>query len=42
MSLMTEMVLFYTPENTERTRKLKGIFVRLGVRIRSISPEQMG
>lgn len=42
MSLMTEMVLFYTPENTERTRKLKGIFVRLGVRIRNISPEQMG
>lgn len=42
MSLMTEMVLFYTPENTERTRKLKGIFVRLGIRIRNISPEQMG
>lgn len=42
MSRSTEMVLFYTPETTARTSRLKGIFVRLGIRIRNITPEQMG
>ena len=34
MSRSTEMVLFYTPDTTARTTRLKGIFVRLGIRIR--------
>ena len=42
MSHSTEMLLFYTPEATARTSRLKGVFVRLGIRIRNISPEQMG
>ncbi len=42
MNRSTEMVLFYSPEANERSGKLKGIFVRQGIRIRNISPEQMG
>lgn len=42
MSRSTEMVLFYTPDTTARTTRLKGIFVRLGIRIRNITAEQMG
>ena len=36
-----ELVLFYTPQVTERTSKLKGIFVRLGIRIKNITADQM-
>ena len=42
MSRSTEMVLFYTPDTTARTTRLKGIFVRLGIRIRNITAERMG
>ena len=42
MSRSTEMVLFYTPDTTARTTRLKGIFVRLGIRIRNITAEQVG
>ncbi len=37
-----EMVLYYTPENTPNAAKLKGVLVRMGVRIKNISPEQTG
>ncbi|MDO4277875.1 MAG: DUF3783 domain-containing protein [Lachnoclostridium edouardi] len=40
MKTMRETVLYYTPEVTERTARLKGIFVRLGIRIKNITPEQ--
>ncbi len=35
-----EMVLYYTPADTPNVAKLKGILVRMGVRIKNISPEQ--
>ena len=37
-----ELVLYYTPENSLNTAKLKGVLVRMGVRIRNVSPEQTG
>lgn len=37
-----EMVLYYTPADTSNVAKLKGVLVRLGVRIKNISPEQTG
>ena len=33
-------VLYYTPERSERTTKLKSIFVRQGLRIRNIQKEE--
>lgn len=36
-----ETVLYYTPEKTARTTKLKGIFVCLGLKIRNIGPEDL-
>ncbi len=37
-----EQVLYYTPSNTPNVAKLKGVLVRMGVRIKNISSEQMG
>lgn len=38
---MKEMVLYYTPEQSEKVTKLKGVLVRMGVRIKNILPEQV-
>lgn len=37
-----ELVLYYTPEKSDADRLLKGVLVRMGVRIRNITPEQTG
>lgn len=37
-----EMVLYYTPADTPNVAKLKGVLVRMGVRIKNISPDQTG
>ena len=42
MAVRKEMVLYYTPEKAAEDQKLKGVLVRLGIRIRNISPEQTG
>ena len=41
MAARKEMVLYYTPEKTADDQKLKGVLVRLGIRIRNIGPEQV-
>ena len=38
---MKETVLYYTPQSTKQSRTLKGILVRIGIRIRNISPQQV-
>lgn len=35
-----EMVLYYSPEGNKNAAKLKGVLVRMGVRIRNVSEEQ--
>lgn len=42
MAVRKEMVLYYTPEKTAEDQKLKGVLVRLGIRIRNIGAEQVG
>lgn len=42
MAGMREMVLYYAPEKSEKTRILKSVLVRMGIRIRNITPEQTG
>ena len=42
MAVRKEMVLYYTPEKSAEDQKLKGGLVRLGIRIRNITPEQAG
>lgn len=37
---MQEIVLYYTPSPTRQSRILKGILVRMGIRIRNVTPEQ--
>lgn len=39
---MREAVLYYTPETSPRTAKIKGVLVRMGVRIRNIAADQAG
>lgn len=41
MSAVKEIVLYYTPEKTGKTRLLKGVLVRMGIRIKNIGPEQV-
>ena len=41
-SRVFETVLYYTPEPSEKAVKLKGVLVRMGIRIKNISPEQAG
>lgn len=38
---MKEMVLYYTPEQSVKVTKLKGVLVRMGIRIKNIQPEQV-
>lgn len=38
---MKEMVLYYTPEQSPKVAKLKGVLVRMGVRIKNITPDQV-
>lgn len=42
MAVNKETVLYYAPEKSAEDQKLKGVLVRLGVRIRNIHPEQAG
>jgi len=42
MAGMKETVLYYNPEKTDKIRQLKGVLVRMGIRIRNIGPEQVG
>ena len=44
MAKIMESVLYYnpgTPETMEHVAKLKGVLVRMGIRIRNVSPEQV-
>lgn len=47
MALMKEMVLYFQPEkekqsgNDTKASKLKGVLVRMGIRIKNIPPEQV-
>lgn len=36
-----ETVLYYAPENSGHVAKLKGVLVRMGVRIKNVTPEQV-
>lgn len=38
---MKETVLYYSPEKIEKVRLLKGVLVRMGIRIKNIGPEQV-
>ena len=42
MAARKELVLYYTPEKSDADRLLKGVLVRMGVRIRNLTPEQTG
>lgn len=37
-----ETVLYYSPEKKPYEAKLKGVLVRMGIRIRNVSPDQIG
>lgn len=39
---MREMVLYYTPEKTDKVRRIKSVLVRMGIRIRNIDESQTG
>ena len=41
MAVRKELVLYYTPEKSAYDQKLKGVLVRLGIRIRNITPDQI-
>ncbi len=36
-----EMVLYYNPDSSIRVTKLKGVLVRMGIRIRNVAPDQV-
>lgn len=38
---MKETVLYYTPQQSEKVTKLKGVLVRMGIRIKNIYPYQV-
>lgn len=38
---MRELVLYYTPSKSPQTAKLKGVLVRMGIRIRNVTPDQL-
>ena len=42
MAVARELVLYYSPETTDKIRILKSVLVRMGIRIRNIGPEQAG
>lgn len=37
---MKETVLYFTPKKTPQTAALKGLLIRMGIRIRNVTPEQ--
>lgn len=39
MAAVKETVLYYNPEKSDKIRLIKGILVRMGIRIRNITPE---
>lgn len=39
---MKELVLYYTPQLQPHTANLKGVLVRMGVRIKNVTTEQTG
>ena len=39
---MREMVLYYNPGNVPKAALMKSVLVRMGIRIKNISPEQAG
>lgn len=36
-----EMVLYYNPESSKNGNKIKGVLVRMGVRIKNVTPQQI-
>lgn len=42
MAPLREMVLYYNPNQSPYAAKLKGVLVRMGIRIKNITPEQTG
>lgn len=38
---MKETVLYFTPKKTPQTAALKGLLIRMGIRIKNIAPEQV-
>ena len=38
---MKETVLYFSPKKTPQTAALKGLLIRMGIRIRNIAPEQI-
>lgn len=36
-----EMILYYNPQPSSKVIKLKGVLVRMGIRIRNVGPEQV-
>ena len=42
MAPLKEMVLYYNPDQSPYAAKLKGVLVRMGIRIKNITPEQTG
>lgn len=41
MAAGRELVLYYHPDTSDKTRMLKGVLVYMGIRIRNITPEQV-
>ncbi len=41
MAVFREMVLYYHPDTSDKTRLLKGVLVRMGIRIKNIAPSQI-
>ena len=41
MAVRKELVLYYTPEKSADDQKLKGVLVRLSIRIQNITPDQI-
>lgn len=41
MAAVRETVLYYNPEKSDKIRRIKGILVRMGIRIRNIEPEMV-
>lgn len=37
-----ETVLYYTPEQSDKAMKVKGVLVRMGIRIKNVSADQAG
>lgn len=41
MAVSRELVLYYHPDISDKTRLLKGVLVRMGIRIKNIAPSQV-